>query len=70
MEVKKLLAIRHLQIPDGLFHHLTPKLINKYGVKLFPYSSKWVHSLISFREFFLKIRIEFKKTPPFYRILA
>ncbi|MFD0769144.1 Tn3 family transposase [Bacillus sp. CGMCC 1.60114] len=33
MEVKKLLAIRHLQIPDGLFHHLTPKLIKKYQLR-------------------------------------
>jgi TnpA family transposase len=33
MEVKKLLAIRHLQIPDGLFHHLTPKLIKKYRLR-------------------------------------
>lgn len=32
-EVKKLLAIRHLQIPDGLFHCLTPKLINKYRLR-------------------------------------
>lgn len=32
-EVKKLLAIRHLQIPDGLFHHLTPKLIKKYRLR-------------------------------------
>lgn len=33
MEVKKLLAIRHLQIPNGLFHHLTPKLIKKYRLR-------------------------------------
>ncbi|TYR80915.1 Tn3 family transposase [Priestia megaterium] len=33
MEVKKLLAIRHLQIPDGLFRSLTPKLKNKYRLR-------------------------------------
>ncbi|MED2578201.1 Tn3 family transposase, partial [Bacillus thuringiensis] len=33
MEVKKLLAIRHLQIPNELFHHLTPKLIKKYRLR-------------------------------------
>jgi hypothetical protein len=33
MEVKKLLAIRHLQIPDGLFHHMNPKLIKKYRLR-------------------------------------
>ncbi len=32
-EVKKLLAIRHLQIPDHLFHHMTPKLIKKYRLR-------------------------------------
>lgn len=33
MEVEKLLAIRHLHIPDGLFDHLTPKLIKKYQLR-------------------------------------
>lgn len=33
MEVKKLLAIRHLQIPNGLFHHMTPKLLKKYRLR-------------------------------------
>ncbi|THG92330.1 transposase [Alkalihalobacillus alcalophilus ATCC 27647 = CGMCC 1.3604] len=33
MEVKKLLAIKHLQIPPGLFHHLTPKLVKKYRLR-------------------------------------
>lgn len=33
MEVKKLLAIKHLHIPPGLFHHLTPKLVKKYRLR-------------------------------------
>jgi hypothetical protein len=33
MEVKKLLAIRHLHIPPRLFHHLTPKLVKKYRLR-------------------------------------
>ncbi|AHA70008.1 transposase Tn3 family protein [Bacillus thuringiensis YBT-1518] len=36
IELKKLLTIRHLHIPDGLFHHLSPKLIKstKYVQRL------------------------------------
>jgi TnpA family transposase len=33
MEIKKLLAIQHLHIPPRLFHHLTPKLVNKYRLR-------------------------------------
>lgn len=33
MEVKKLLAIRHLHITPRLFHHLTPKLVKKYRLR-------------------------------------
>ncbi|MCY0078462.1 Tn3 family transposase, partial [Bacillus thuringiensis] len=33
IELKKLLTIRHLHIPNGLFHHLSPKLIKKYQIR-------------------------------------
>jgi hypothetical protein len=33
MELQKLLAIRHLRIPEGLFEHLTPKLVTKYRLR-------------------------------------
>lgn len=33
IELKKLLTIHHLHIPDGLFHHLPPRLITKYQIR-------------------------------------
>ena len=33
MEVKKLLAIQHFQIPNGLFKQMSPKLIKKYRLR-------------------------------------
>lgn len=33
LEVKKLLAIQHLQIPSGLFKQIPPKLITKYSLR-------------------------------------
>lgn len=33
IELKKLLTICHLHIPDGLFHHLPPKLIKKHQIR-------------------------------------
>ncbi|MEB9297290.1 hypothetical protein P4380_32060 [Bacillus thuringiensis] len=27
------MVIRHLQIPNGLFHHLPPKLIKRYHLR-------------------------------------
>ena len=32
-EFKKLLAIQHLEIPPRLFHHLSPKLEQKYRIR-------------------------------------
>ncbi|GAB6425650.1 TPA: Tn3 family transposase [Bacillus nitratireducens] len=33
MEVKKLLAIQHFQIPNGLFKQISPKLVKKYRLR-------------------------------------
>jgi len=33
MEVKKLLAIQHFQIPNGLFKQMSPKLVKKYRLR-------------------------------------
>ncbi|HDR6319023.1 TPA: Tn3 family transposase [Bacillus thuringiensis] len=33
MEIKKLLAIQHLQIPDGLCKQMSPKLVKKYRLR-------------------------------------
>lgn len=33
MEIRKLLAIQHLQIPDGLCKQMSPKLVKKYRIR-------------------------------------
>lgn len=45
MEVKKLLAIRHLHIPPRLFHHLPPKLVKKYLLRAATETVTELHNL-------------------------